>query len=196
MARAESVRWTREHRLIALNLYCKLPFGKLHKNNAIIKEVAAKMGRSASSLAIKLCNFASLDPILRERGIVGMSGAAKDDRELWKEFHSEFANLETESEQMLHDLFTHDDESELDFLQSENVRVEPSRCPGASIGPTEVTGTAKFRRGQQFFRQVVLNAYNVRCCMSGIWGTRCVCLRRVAKICRTSCLREWHRGCR
>lgn len=168
MARAKSVKWTREHRLIALNLYCKLPFGKLHKNNPIIKEVAAKMGRSPSSLAIKLCNFASLDPILRERGIVGMTGAANDDRELWKEFHTEFAALEPESEQMLHDLFTHDDESELDFLQSDKVRVEPCRGPSVPIGPTEATRTAKFRRGQQFFRQVVLNAYGVRCCISGI----------------------------
>ncbi len=168
MARAESVKWTREHRLIALNLYCKLPFGKLHKNNPIIKEVAAKMGRSASSLAIKLCNFASLDPVLTGRGIVGMRGAAKDDRDLWKEFHTEFATLEPDSEQMLHDLFTRDDDSDLDFLQSDRVRVEPSRTLNAPIGLTEGTRTAKFRRGQQFFRQVVLNAYGVRCCISGI----------------------------
>ena len=63
MAKAPAVKWTREHRLIALNLYCKLPFGKLHKDNPIIKEVAAKMGRTPSSLAMKLCNFASLDPV-------------------------------------------------------------------------------------------------------------------------------------
>lgn len=31
MPKAISVKWTREHFLIALNLYCKLPFGKLHK---------------------------------------------------------------------------------------------------------------------------------------------------------------------
>src|SRR5436190_17004346 len=108
MAKAPSVPWTREHRLIALNLYCKLPFGKLHRNNPIIKEVATKMGRTASSLAIKLCNFASLDPVLQARGIVGMTGAANDDRTLWKEFHANLVTLGPESEQMLHDLFTKD----------------------------------------------------------------------------------------
>ena len=54
MAKASSVAWTREHFLIALNLYCKLPFGKLHKGNKLIIEVAQKMGRTPSSLAMKL----------------------------------------------------------------------------------------------------------------------------------------------
>ena len=84
MARAISVAWTREQRLIALNLYCKHPFGKLHKGNPIIKEVALKMGRTPSSLALKLCNFASLDPVLHARGIAGMSGAAREDKSIWE----------------------------------------------------------------------------------------------------------------
>jgi hypothetical protein len=162
MAKAPSVPWTREHRLIALNLYCKLPFGKLHKNNPIIKEVAAKMGRTASSLAIKLCNFASLDPVLQARGIVGMTGAANEDRTLWKEFQTNVVTLGAESEQMLHDLFTKDETKEVGFLQRDKVRfVAPS-------GPTESYATVKTRRGQQFFRQSVLTAYDVCCCISGI----------------------------
>jgi predicted restriction endonuclease len=162
MAKAPAVKWTREHRLIALNLYCKLPFGKLHKNNPIIKEVATKMGRTASSLAIKLCNFASLDPILHARGIVGMTGAANEDRILWKEFQTDVVKLGVESEQMLHDLFTKNETEEVDFLQRDKVRLV------VPIGPTESQATVKVRRGQQFFRQSVLTAYEVRCCISGI----------------------------
>jgi putative restriction endonuclease len=162
MARAPSVPWTREQRLIALNLYCKLPFGKLHKGNPIIVDAAAKMGRTASSLAIKLCNFASLDPVLLARGIVGMTGAAKEDRMLWNEFHSNSDALGAESEQLLHDLFTHDESKEVDFLARDKVRlVAPS-------GPSESQATVKVRRGQQFFRQAVLTAYDVRCCICGI----------------------------
>src|SRR5947208_8647846 len=108
VAKASPVKWTREHRLIALNLYCKLPFGQLHKGNPIIKEVAAKMGRTASSLAIKLCNFASLDPVLQARGIVGMRGAANEDRSLWQEFRSNLSALGPGSEQLLHDLLDTD----------------------------------------------------------------------------------------
>ena len=162
MAKAPAVKWTREHFLIALNLYCKLPFGQLHKGNPIIKEVAAKMGRTPSSLSMKLCNFASLDPVQQARGIKGLAGATKQDREMWVEFHDRLAMLGPESEQLLHDLFTHDETQEVDFLQRDRVRlVAPS-------GPTETQATVKVRRGQQFFRQSVLTAYDVRCCISGI----------------------------
>jgi len=164
MAKAPSVEWTREHSLIALNLYCKLPFGKLHHRNPIIIDVAKKMGRSANSLAMKLCNFASLDPVQRARGIKGLQGASQQDRKMWAEFQSNLPVLGSESEQMLHDLFTVDNERELDFLGRDKVRIE--RAP--PIGPTEITTTVKARRGQQFFRQAILNAYGIRCCVSGI----------------------------
>jgi predicted restriction endonuclease len=35
-------------------------------------------------------------------------------------------------------------------------------------GPTEAVVSVPARRGQQFFQQTVLNAYGVRCCISGI----------------------------
>lgn len=162
MPNAPSVKWTREHFLIALNLYCKLPFGKLHKGNPLIIEVAEKMRRTPSSLAMKLCNFASLDPVQQARGIRGLEGATKQDREMWAEFQGHFSALGPESEQLLHDLFTKDDDREVDFLQRDKIRlVTPS-------GPTESQATVKVRRGQQFFRQAILNAYGVRCCISGI----------------------------
>lgn len=162
MAKAPAVMWTREHFLIALNLYCKLPFGKLHKGNPIIIETAEKLGRTPNSLAMKLCNFAALDPVQQARGIRGLPGATKQDRAMWAEFHANFSALGAESEQMLHDLFTKDETKEVDFLARDKVRlVAPS-------GPTETQATVKVRRGQQFFRQTVLTAYDVRCCISGI----------------------------
>ena len=168
MAKAPAVKWTREHFLIALNLYCKLPFGQLHRGNPIIIEAATKMGRTPSSLAMKLVNFASLDPIQRARGIRGLSGATKQDKAMWSEFQSHLPILGVESEQLLHDLFTKDESRELDFLETDRVRLEPSRVLAAPTGPTEVVTTRKERRGQQFFRQTILNAYGVHCCISGI----------------------------
>jgi putative restriction endonuclease len=162
MAKSPAVKWTREHFLIALNLYCKLPFGKLHRGNPIIVDVAAKMGRTPNSLAMKLCNFASLDPVQQARGIRGLPGATKQDKAIWREFQSNLPTLGVESEQMLHDLFTRDETKEVDFLQRDKVRVI------APSGPTEIQTTVKARRGQQFFRQAVLTAYDLRCCISGI----------------------------
>jgi len=168
MPKAPSVPWTREHFLIALNLYCKLPFGKLHKGNLLIKEVAAKMGRTPSSLSMKLCNFASLDPVLTARGVKGLEGATKQDRVMWDEFRGNVGTLAPESEELLHDLFTEDESTEVDFLHRDRVRLEPSTFRTAPTGPTEKLSTVKLRRGQQFFRQTVLNAYGVRCCITGI----------------------------
>jgi putative restriction endonuclease len=162
MGKASSVKWTREHLLVALNLYCKLPFGSFDHNNAIIREVAAKMGRSAGSLSMKFCNFASLDPIHRARGVKGLEGASKLDRAMWAEFREDTLGLGEQSEQLLHDLFTQDQGKELDFLTRDKVRLI---APG---GPTETQANVKVRRGQQFFRQAVINAYDVRCCITGI----------------------------
>lgn len=162
MANAPAVKWTREHLLIALNLYCKLPFGSFHHNNAMVKDVAGRMGRTSSSLAMKLCNFASLDPVQRARGIKGLAGASKQDHQIWHEFQANLPELGTESEQLLHDLFTKDETKEVDFLERDKPRLV------IPTGPTEGYATVKVRRGQQFFRQAVLNAYDVRCCISGI----------------------------
>lgn len=168
MPKAPSVKWTREHFLIALNLYCKLPFGQFDRNNPLVIDVALRMMRSPSSLAMKLGNFASLDPIQRARGIKGLSGATKQDQIMWNEFHSHLDSLGSESEQLLHDLFTKDDDREVDFLQRDKVLLERSSELFAPTGPTEATASVRVRRGQQFFRQAILNAYGVRCCISGI----------------------------
>lgn len=167
MGRAPSIKWTREHFLIALNLYCKLPFGRLHKTNPIIIEVASKLGRSANSLAMKLCNFASLDPVLQEQGKKGLPGATPQDRRVWNEFRENVGVLGPESEQLLHDLFTKDESRDLDFLQQDRPRLVHS-SENIFHGPTESKALAKVRRGQQFFRQSILVAYDVRCCISGI----------------------------
>jgi putative restriction endonuclease len=87
---------------------------------------------------------------------------------MWNEFHAHLDSLGSESEQLLHDLFTKDDDREVDFLQRDEVRLERSSRLVAPSGPTEATANVKVRRGQQFFRQTILNAYGVRCCISGI----------------------------
>lgn len=50
------------------------------------------------------------------------------------------------------------------------LEVEPKRGlrlrPPA--GPTEQLATVTVRRSQQFFRQMILNAFDSRCCVSGL----------------------------
>jgi putative restriction endonuclease len=183
MPKAAGVKWTREHFLIALNLYCKLPFGQYDRKNSIIIDVATRMGRTPSSLAMKLANFASLDPIHQARGVKGLSGATKQDRSLWQEFHSHLETLGVESEQLLHDLYTEDNDEEVDFLQRDNARLERSHVLIGPTGTTEAVAVVRVRRGQQFFRQTVLNAYGIRCCISGI---------NVPRLLVASHIKPWH----
>jgi predicted restriction endonuclease len=166
MMKTEMVSWTRTHLLIALNLYCKIPYGKFHNRNPIIADVASRMGRTTNSLAMKLSNFASLDPVHRARGIKGLEGASQQDRQLWNEFRENPELFMPESEQLLHDLYTTDQEKEVDIVGAEMVRVATPSVP--FIGPTETKAMVSVRRGQQFFRQAILAAYDIACCISGV----------------------------
>lgn len=162
MARAESVRWTRQHYLVALNLYAKLPFGLFHKANPVIRQAATQMGRTANSLAIKLCNFAHLDPVQRARGIVGMKRVTNADRLMWKEFQENRDTIALDGERELRKLFTTLDQ-DVEIVKEVGVKLTPPSGEETSAR-TEVS----VRLGQNYFRQVILNAFNNCCCVSGI----------------------------
>ena len=72
--------------IAALMLYRKLAFGQLHGRNPDVIRLAEKLDRTPGSVAMKLCNFASLDPKLMKRGVKGLQGASERDREIWGEF--------------------------------------------------------------------------------------------------------------
>lgn len=152
-------RWSRDELLVALNLYHKLTFGQLHARQPAIVAMADKLERGVNSVAMKLCNFASLDPALKLRGIKGLEGASALDRTIWNEFHGNLNEVVPVSEDALRKLFGVDENSELEVLPREGVRVR-KRAP---TGPTETTATVKLRRGQDYFRDAVLNNFGGRC---------------------------------
>jgi putative restriction endonuclease len=150
--------WTRDELLIALNLYHKLTFGQLHSRNPAIIALADKLDRGANSVAMKLNNFASLDPVQQLRGIKGLQGAGALDRSIWTEFHEAPSEAVADSEDRLRTLFGADAESEVEVIPKEGIRV--MRVP---FGPTAVSAAVKIRRGQSYFRNVVLNNFG-GCC--------------------------------
>ncbi len=152
-------KWTRDELLVALNLYHKLRFGQLHARQPVIVALSEKLGRGANSVAMKLCNFASLDPALKLRGIKGLAGASALDRAVWNEFHADLNETVPASEDALRLLFGASEGSELEVLPKEGVRVR-KRPP---LGPTETTANVKLRRGQEYFRDAVLNNFGGRC---------------------------------
>ena len=149
--------WTRDELILVINLYCKLPFGRLHRNNPKVKHLARLIGRTDSSVALKLVNLASLDPSLQARGIKGASNVSKLDKEIWNEFYSHWDMLPYESEKLLAKL--------------ENTTVEELN----DISEEELPKYGKVREqlvrvrvNQSFFRSTVLAAYNDTCCITGI----------------------------
>jgi putative restriction endonuclease len=90
--------WQRHELLLAINLYCKLPFGQYHGRNQHVMRLAAVIDRTPNAVAMKLSNFASLDPYHQQRGICGLTNIGKADRKIWDEFHQDWTALAIESE--------------------------------------------------------------------------------------------------
>lgn len=91
-------KWTREELILAINLYFKTAFGKIHNRNPALIHLADVIGRSASAVSWKLVNFASLDPSLKERGIKGADHSSSMDKVIWNEFYNNLEELKSYEE--------------------------------------------------------------------------------------------------
>lgn len=149
--------WTREELILAINLYCKLPFGKMHKTNADIIELATLIGRSPSSVALKLGNFASFDPTLKARGIKGAANASKLDKAIWDEFYNNWNEALLQSEELLAQKY-HSTIEKFNEIEFENLPKDGK----------EKERIIKTRVNQSLFRKVVLATYNNKCCITGL----------------------------
>ena len=152
--------WTRDELVLAINLYCKLPFGKMHKATAEIIKFAELIGRTPSSIALKLGNFASFDPTLKERGIKGASNASKLDKQIWNEFYNNWDAALLESEKLLAQT-THTTIEKLNKIETADLPREGK----------EKERLIKVRVNQSIFRTIILAAYNSKCCITGIDNT-------------------------
>lgn len=149
--------WTREELILAINLYCKLPFGRLHRNNPDIVKLAKLIERTPSSVALKLVNFASLDPSLQARGIKGAQNTSKLDQIIWNEFYHNWEDLPYESEKL-----------RAQFEKTSIVKInqiDERELP--KIGKVREQ-LIKARVNQSFFRTIVLTSYNSTCCITGL----------------------------
>jgi hypothetical protein len=143
--------WTREELVMALSLYCRIPFGQFRHGNSDVQMLANIIGRTPSAVALKLSNFASFDPELQERGIKGMQNASVADREIWDEFYGHWDVLAEHVE-----------------LEKIDEDILAANEPSAPAKETESVAQVKQRRGQAFFREAILAAYFDRCCITGI----------------------------
>jgi putative restriction endonuclease len=153
--------WTKDELLLAINLYSKLAFGQLHARNAAIIDLANIIGRTPNSVALKLVNFASLDPHLTQKGMVKVSNL---DREIWNEYSQNWGELFFEGEKLL----AKKKDTTVEKLYNINLD-EYKHATGR-----EVQRMVKVRVNQSAFRGAVLTNFNNQCCITGIGITELI----------------------
>ena len=150
--------WSREELILAFNLYLKTPFGKMHSTNIDVIHLAEIIGRSSNSVALRLVNFASVDPVLKARGIKGMDGGTKIVQPIWDEFFNNQEELIFLSEQIL---------AEKENLTIENKYHDLLFDLKYFKGETKIR-EVKTRVNQSVFREMVLANYSTKCAITGI----------------------------
>lgn len=147
---AKRRNWIREELVLAINVYCKIPFGQIHSRNPRIVRLAGLIDRSPNSVSYKLANFASIDPSLARKGA---SHFSKLDLAVWKEFFNDWEKLAYESELL-----------RVKYEQGELASVAEFRMPEGRDRESIV----KTRVNQSFFRETILAAYDSKCCITNI----------------------------
>jgi putative restriction endonuclease len=156
--------WNRNELILAFNLYCKIPFGRIHMRNPEIISLAALLGRTPSALSWKLANFASLDPSLKKRNIAGATHGGKLEKEVWDEFNDDWERLSFESEALRFEM------SGQPSLESEEQIFPEGKTRDAIV---------RTRVNQSFFRSAVLAAYNSTCCITGLAVGELLCASHI-----------------
>jgi putative restriction endonuclease len=157
MIKKERGNWTEDELILAFNLYCNIPFGKIHNRNPEIIQLGKLIGRTPSSVSWKLANFARLDPELRKRNIAGASHGSKSEEDIWNRFNNNWEELIYQSEKLRAKYSNENIEDQIiDYIDND------------SITGIEKERLVKIRINQNFFRTAVLASYNYKCAITGI----------------------------
>lgn len=151
--------WTRDEMILALNLYLKMPFGKMHRGNPEVIKLAGLIGRTPDAVAYRLVNYAACDPQLKQRGVAGMAHGGKKCEAYWDEFVHDRERLLFESERIL--------------ARYEHIPIEQKYEKQLRNIPSDVVGETRMsqvqtRVNQCLFRQIVLANYDGKCALTGI----------------------------
>lgn len=147
----ERRNWSEEEVQRALLLYLRTPFGRIHQRNPDIISLARDLGRSVSSIALKMVNLASLDDSLTQKGMANTSAL---DRKVWRDF-----------------ILAPEPAPSIDFYRQPSPRYGGLSEEGhafADRAGRNVPVASTRRVGQDLFREAVLASYHGRCAVTGI----------------------------
>ncbi|MBE8725190.1 HNH endonuclease [Flavobacterium hungaricum] len=150
--------WTREELIVAFNLYLTIEFGKMHKQNSDVIKLGKLINRTPSSIAMRLGNFASVDPYHQQRGVKGLGNAKRQVEPIWNDFFNNKEELLYLSEKIL--------------AEKENISIE-TKYKDIFLDLKDIKGETvirevKTRVNQCVFRKIVLTNYAYKCAITGI----------------------------
>ena len=154
----KSIKWSDSELILALRLYYQLPFGKMHKGNKEIIQLANIIERTPSAVAMKLVNFARFDTNLKNRNIKGLVNGSKQDEVIWNEYGSPEI-LEEKSNELIETI----NKKELFELFMKEEIIEKLLIPD-----TSKSSIVQGRRKQSFFRKLILSNFNNKCCITNL----------------------------
>ena len=148
-------KWTREELILALDLYFRLPFGRLNRSTPEVIELANLIGRTNNSVALRLVNFAACDPVIINSGRTGMPGGLSICKPIWDEYAGRKEELFYDAQQIKANLLHSSIEDLLGITTND-------------LAGKDKKAFVKQRVNQDAFRSMILNLYEKRCALTGI----------------------------
>ena len=152
---SERRNWSWEDTLAAFALYFYLPSGQQTKQNKDVIALADAVGRTPSSVALKLGNIKAWDPMRRGKGL---AHGSKLDAHVWEEYDAKGNELMEQAVSLL------------------DARLGGTNAEGDEVGYLLVNVPeghdriveATTRVNQSYFRNSLLENYNHQCCFTGM----------------------------
>ena len=130
----------------------------MHSRTLEVIHLANLMNRTPSSIAMRLVNFASVDPFHQNRGIKGLAGGKRQVEPIWQEFLANKEEILFESEILLVEKESNSINKKYEIILNGTENL---------VGESKVR-EVKTRVNQNIFRQIVLANYSGKCAFSGI----------------------------
>ena len=147
--------WTLDETMAAFGLYFILPSRYHHKFNNDVISLADALGRTPSSVALKLANIKANDPM---RKGVGLKNGSKLDAMVWDYYAEQGDKFLQLSLETLKNQLTHKESATVALEYDSLILPE---------GKDRITVTTT-RVNQLYFRNALMENYDRRCCVSGL----------------------------
>lgn len=148
----ERRNWVANEVRAALGLYLVTDFGRIHNKNPKIIQLAGRIGRTPSAVAMKMSNLAGVDQSLNRKGL---ANASKLDHKIWAEFLDN-------PDRVIREYHLIDKEALLYSFPKSRAASQHFR------EGVDRKATVNLRVGQGYFRDVILTSYKSRCALTGL----------------------------